>query len=303
MNATLAATFLCLAAATAVAAPPPPADLPLPLFVPSDDPFPKGTPVSVRFAPPLDTPVRYQREEQVGGSVHRQELLVRFTRLGDGYRMTPLPPSSTAGLPPRLRLALLPFTLRLGRDGGLESVEDADAYWAASDALLGGLRATPASAAEAATLIAERASVRSLDPVTMAYVVAEAYAPITLMGRLQVTVGGMVEIPAHPGYNAAVPEQALTRSVTFTARSATPRRLRMEVRAEYDEAASLRIAERLGGAGAAARVKAKGARIVETSVHEVQPATGLALFHEDVFTLVAGADSETLRTVRFSRLE
>jgi hypothetical protein len=137
----------------------------------------------------------------------------------------------------------------------------------------------------------------------MAYVVAEAYAPITLMGRLQVNVGGVAEIPAHPGYNAAVPEQALTRSVTFTARSATPRRLRMEVRAEYDEAASLRIAERLGGADAAARVKTNRARIVETSVHEVEPATGLALFHEDVFTLVAGADSESLRTVRLTRLE
>jgi hypothetical protein len=144
---------------------------------------------------------------------------------------------------------------------------------------------------------------RKLDPVTAAYAAAQAYAPVTLMSRLEVTLGSKVQIQAHPGYNSALPEERLTRSIVFNPAYASPNRLRMEVTAEYDASSSRRIAERLGGPAAVARLDAPGAKVVERTVHEVEPATGLTLYHEDRYQLVGGGAEFPLRTVRVTRLD
>lgn len=289
--------LVCALTASGAGAASPSKAPPLPLFVPGPEaPLPKGSPVSVHFAPPLEAPIRYLREETDAGGTYRREIVLRFQRTDGGYRMEASSPGETADLPPPLQVALQPIGLLLDADGTLTGLADPDAYWTASDVLL-----ARGTGSEWARLKAATQALRGLDPVTAAYAVAGAYAPATLMSRLEVRVGDVMRIPAHPAYNSAVPEERLTHSLEFDPASATRQRLRMEIRSEYDAEGSARIAERLGGEAAVARLKAEGGHVVETSVHELEPATGLALRHESRFILVGRGREEVLRAVRLTR--
>jgi hypothetical protein len=298
------AALVCVSLAASAADAAPPGGAPRPLIVPAPDALlPAGMRVSVRFNPPLGRPLRFLWEESAGGRLIRQEILVRFEKIDGGYRMEASAPRPSAGLPPRLLLAFQPIVLRLDADGIFTAIEDPAGYWRATDALLARFRADPRLGGEAAELAAAGAAARSMPAGMDAYWAARTYAPVTLMSRLEVGVGEKMEIPPHAGHNTAVPEEMLTRSLVFTAASATPARLRMEVKADYDEAGSKRIVERLGGPSGPAAVKAGAGRVVETTLHEVESATGLAVFHEDRFSLVANGRGEPLRTVRLTRLD
>lgn len=294
--------FLAAAAAALAAAPssaPPtmgPTIAPAPGFT-----APAGSRVSVRFAPPLGTPIRYLREESEGGRVYRHEIVVSFEQAEGGYRMHAAPVGTTLGLPPRLQLALQPVTIRLAPDGTFIGVEDLEGYRRGSDVLLGQWRADKALAGEAAKLRARNDALRGLSGGTAAYALAAAYAPVTLMSQLEVRVGDTLRFGEAPGYTPAVPEEQLTRSMVFTPASASATRLRMEVTATYDAAASRRIAERLGGEAAATRLKATDGRVVERVVHEEAIGSGLALLHESRSLLQHGGIEEPLTMVRLTR--
>jgi hypothetical protein len=296
--------FLAAAAATfgasAAFSPPPTIG---PTIMPSPDfRAAKGSRISIGFAPPVGSSIRYMREETEGGAVYRQEIVVTFERVEGGYRMHAAPQGATGHLPPRLQLGLQPVTVRLTGDGTFLSVEDVDGYWRRSDMLLAKWRADRRYAAEASRLTALSQSVRALAPGGIAYAVAGAYAPVTLMSRLEVRVGDQLEVSESAGYNDAVPEEQLTRSLAFHPAWASASRLRMEVTASFDPGSSLRIAQRLGGDAAGARLKATGGSIVERTVQEVALATGLALLHESRFVLRDGGTETTLSTVRLTCL-
>lgn len=97
-----------------------------------------GTHVSIRFNPPLDTPLRYRLAQgAAAGQGLFLTMVVRFTRSETGYRMSSsleIPPS--AARDPMAQLAARPVLLDLDPGGAITRIVDEEAWVAAGDALV-----------------------------------------------------------------------------------------------------------------------------------------------------------------------
>ena len=192
-----------LAAAVAPAAGAAPAEVgPVPPPAAAFAPFAEGVTVAIPFAPPLGTDLRYRHVEvktRDGKPVRtRHDIVLRFDRSGDGYRMLmrievpDLPPEARAH--PGIRFMLQPVTFRLDADGTLLSIDGEDAYWDGIERLAQEYARQDSGAEGAAMMRTILQSMRALPAEDRLQLAAKNVAPLLEFSASDMSMGETREI-------------------------------------------------------------------------------------------------------------
>jgi hypothetical protein len=310
--ATAIAAFAGGAAAEAQSPPPFAAPRAPPAPPPPQPSLPKGTPVRIGFAPPLGVPIRYRETETktANGQPRTEiaELVVRFERSGENYLMEGR--VEIPGLPPRLaanpmvKIALMPVTFRLDRDGAFMGVEKEAAYWARLDPIIEQIAVEPDNPPEMATIIRDMfRKMREMPAMERAALVGRKFVPITLNAGFESAVGETVETPMEEtSVPLPVANAKLKRAFAITLASANSNIIRIETQTRFDPEDLARLMRQLAELAPAGKRPTELPEMHQTFVHIVSRDTGLVLSSTETSHAGNGPDAPAVKIVRLERL-
>jgi hypothetical protein len=309
-GAALACALGCAGAAVRGAPAPAPPAITLTAPPPILPPLPTGTAIRIAFAPPLERPIRFIRDEEksIGPATQRTSMLlvVRFSKAGDGYLMegrTEIPalPPELAGSP-EIQLALRPITFRLDRTGSFVGIEKEDDYWRGIYALADRLgRGAQAKRGDAALYRSIFRAMRALPTADRVALIGRNFLPITAFATIDMAVGetGLTQqqqsrLPV-PGIRASLKrydEARLTRATTEWAI--------IDLVPHLDEAAMASAFAALQKLGRKKPRAEPAPRLMGTATALVSRRTGLALSYEETLDALPPGGVLSVRAIRLT---